>query len=206
MVSRLREKAVYHLCRLYPTSFDDMNPDHKDLSLEVFGTTSGPEHPIILVNLAQSSNLTKLLPWAYYSVIRWSFRDMVIGHKCHDGTTVHLSDHDKQKCLLGFESLMSTQHANIKNIFAGPSPRCQGSVNNIDCVSGISDALKRALDEHGTGLIAPLGPLRRKVNACEKCLQNIRHLDLELRKKVWDKLPEVFDLPPWSQLLEEEEE
>ncbi|KIJ27977.1 hypothetical protein M422DRAFT_235800 [Sphaerobolus stellatus SS14] len=203
MVSRLRERAIHHLCRLYPTSFDDMNPHHKDLADEVFGLDGGPEHPIILVNLARSCNVSKLLPWAYYSVVRWSFKDMVLGHKCHDGTLVQLSDQDRTICLLGFDTLMGIQHKNMKEIFSGPCARCTDKGEK--CSSAIEDAFRRALEEHGTGLIAPLGPLRRKVLACERCKENISRLDEEKRKEVWQNLPKAFGLPPWGELLEDTE-
>ena len=199
MVSPLREKAVDHFCRMYPIKFEDMDPAHKNLRNEVFGSAvNAPEHPIVLVNLFRSCQVTKLLPWAYYSVVRWSYRDMVTGYKLPNGTVARLSAEDMQLCLLGFETLMASQHANIKYIFQGPAPNC----SKPSCDTGISEAYTRALDEHGTGLIAPLGPLRRKIAACERCITNIKRLDVEKRREVWAQLPSVFGLPPWTELLQ----
>lgn len=199
MVTRIREKAIDHLSRLYPSQFEEMRADHKAISAEIFGPGGGPEHPIFLVNLARECNVTHLLPWACYAVIRWSFRDMVVGHKCADDAVIRLSEQDKQLCLLGYETLMGIQHANIKALFGGPCPKCQTD----SCEKAIEDAFRRALDEHGTGLIAPLGPLRRKVAACDKCIAHLHKLDLEKRKEVWRDLPSAFGFPPWSELLKD---
>ena len=199
MVAPLQEKAIEHLCRIYPTRFEEMQSDHKSLRNEVFGSASdSPEHPIILVNLVRSCQIRKLLPWAYYAVVRWSFRDMVAGHTLGDGSIARLSSEDMQICLLGFEALLTIQHTNIKHIFNGPVSKCS---TWSSCSDGISDAYTRSLDEHGTGLVAPLGPLRRKVNACDRCIAHIKRLDLERRKEVWQQLPSVFGLPSWTEIL-----
>lgn len=198
MVAPLQEKAINHLCRIYPTRFEDMRPDHKALRSEVFGSDSdAPEHPILLLNLVRSYQVTKLLPWAYYAVVRWSFRDMVTGHTCSDGSVARLSSEDMKICLLGFDALLTIQHTNNKQLFLGPVPKCQ----SWSSCSGISDAYTRSLDEHGTGLVAPLSPLRRAVTACDLCLVSIKKLDLEKRKEVWQQLPSIFGLPPWSEIL-----
>lgn len=198
MVAPLQEKAVEHLCRIYPTKFEDMQSEHRRLRNEVFGSASNaPEHPILLVNLVRSCQIIKLLPWAYYAIVRWSFRDIVVGHTFSDGTVCRLSNDDMKICLLGFDALLTVQHTNIKSVFHGPVAKCPSLSS---CSEGISDAYTRALDEHGTGLVAPLGPLRRKVNACDRCVANIKRLDVEKRKEVWEQLPSIFGLPSWTEI------
>ncbi|KAF8496916.1 hypothetical protein JB92DRAFT_2988857 [Gautieria morchelliformis] len=199
MIGPLQEKAIEHLCRIYPTKFVDMESDHKSIRNEVFGSASdAPEHPILLLNLVRSCQVAKLLPWAYYAVVRWSFRDIVAGHTLPDRSVARLSSEDMHTCLLGFETLLTTQHANIKQLFRGPGSKCS---SHSSCSDGIAEAYTRALEEHGTGLVAPLGPLRRKVNACDRCVASIKRVDLEQRQEVWNQLPSVFGLPPWNELL-----
>jgi hypothetical protein len=199
MIGPLQEKAIDHLCRIYPTRFEDMEADHKSLRNEVFGSASdAPEHPILLLNLVRSCQATKLLPWAYYAVVRWSFRDMVAGHTLPDGSVARLSSEDLHTCLLGFEVLLTTQHTNLKQLFRSPGSRCD---SYSSCSDAISEAYTRALEEHGTGLVAPLGALRRKVSACDRCVGYIKRVDLEQRKMVWARLPNVFGLPPWNEIL-----
>ncbi|KAF8584601.1 hypothetical protein K439DRAFT_1345714 [Ramaria rubella] len=201
MVKPLQDKAIAHLCQLYPTKFEDMRADHKLIRTEIFGIADNtPEHPIIVVDLLRSCQVTKLLPWAYYATIRWSFRDMILGHAPVGGPHVRLSNSDMEVCLLGHDALLTIQLENIKHIYQGPIAKCP--TWDI-CSEGIQEAYLRALEEHGTGLIAPLGPLRRKINACERCLANIKRLDTEKRKEVWAQLPSIFGLPPWTELLAE---
>jgi hypothetical protein len=198
MIAPLQDKAVQHLCRVYPTKFEDMQPEHKRLRNAVFGPASGdaPEHPIVLINLVRSLQVTKLLPWAYYSAVRWSFYEIVDGVTLSDGSVARLSNDDMRICLLGFEALLTVQHSTIREIYHGPVTQCPSWSS---CSDRIQKTYISVLCGQAKGFVGPLRPLRH-VTACSYCVSNMKRLDVEKRKEVWEQLPQIFGLPSWAEI------
>ena len=157
--------------------------------------------------LGRKSGLFSLLPYAFYqSCYLYSTAGITNGLKASDGHKAALHLHDQVVCLGGYragcETQADTTYAWIHNT---------GSVAPNCTTPKVCQRAKRAHNlthfDSGTALdglgrwsaCAPLG-------LCSECFEEGRSRHEAGRRQFWEKLPGIFNLPPWTELLKERQE
>lgn len=161
-----------------------------------------------IIHLAHLTDTTSMLPSAYYECVTTDTPgDMSEGWKREDGTVVHLSPEDVQRCVNGLrrlsavttQQILDTQRQ-IAGLDCEMDGVCRRSMelfyrdmlaNTVD--EDILDLLKRSwsswLDDCGFwGKPDPDGP------PCAQCLKTLKAHENQDRRNLWRRLPEIFDV------------
>ncbi|KAJ6456124.1 hypothetical protein C8R45DRAFT_914207 [Mycena sanguinolenta] len=164
-----------------------------------------------LITLASESNIFSALPSAYYVAIdAWNPGDLFDGIQRADSTRAVLSNLDLRRCIVGQQRLL---HKQLQPGYTLGWARNWEFVNCADparCSASQKIILSFFLDDvrpHVAGLMLPTALLLQRDFAlpkfCDSCNQGISESMVGGRKRMWDELPGIFDLPPWSELKNE---
>ena len=185
----------------YPETFEGLAPS-KSLGEGIF---SGPTpHPNAVLNLFIQQDLTSALPMAYYMAARRGLDSLMDRHLPQSAT---LSPEILQSAIRGFVTLREMELKETHRlIFGSKTHLCSWS----KCPS-LKIAGPRALEAHqkvvdqitdsaqpGTKVLQVLS-LADILGGdyhgfCERCVEGWEAEHAEVRKKVWNALPDVFGL------------
>lgn len=151
-----------------------------------------PSEIVRIIPLARETNVPMVLPWAFYLCTHISVNEIM--------TNSVLSWRDKALCLAGKERLWEAQKTltheflmQFKSI-SGCTSACQA---RFPCGITWKQTEVLRLTPH---------PLEYKdwgtfqSQLCQKCLSAIKSQHKEGREKVWEMLPEIFELGTWDQI------
>ncbi|KAF8216802.1 hypothetical protein K438DRAFT_1925832 [Mycena galopus ATCC 62051] len=190
----LFDSAVARLTSAYPASLD------KDEGLPL-GIKFYPAVDFDIVTLASENNILAALPRAYYEVVKKSTLSMLFnGIPRQDGTRAHLSSLDLRRCVVARERFSKRQFQSGYTFGWARQWEFDDCTDLVDCriareavVIVFSDAEEIMLDES-------FGPIDGLLHFCDTCIGHLSECMAAGRKKFWNELPEIFDLPPWNEL------
>lgn len=161
-----------------------------------------PQHMELAI-LARKAGLLSALPFLLYeSCVQYSSAEIKDGFQMPDGSTIRLSVQDQFTCLVAYRAICEVQ---AETTFAQLWE--DGSISTIcltpgDCKAAKSNWVSQnfckpdIMATHSWDNLSIEG-------LCDYCYVAGQEKHQTGREEFWEKLPSLFDLPPWAELLKE---
>ncbi|KAJ6572756.1 hypothetical protein DFH09DRAFT_916393, partial [Mycena vulgaris] len=191
-VEYLRRRALLHLSAALPGSLEEndtmLTPSHRTFD------DPGCDFPCLL--LAHGLGLTWALPAAMYAVSCRAVGTIIDGIQ-FDGAHVQLHPSLQRACLIARSTLAVAQTHDILSFLRSPPiAAC--------LLLGTCDQYRHSMFEQitTTKLVQPFGFIHPayQEDLCDPCYVAANAEHRAARQKLWDSLPEIFELPPWEEL------
>jgi len=211
-IEHLRQGAIQYLRQIWPSTLkghDDMV--ELALSSPTVDNLSFPYvHPLHVLNLARESNVNIIVPSALYFLSLYSLSGilhadhpkLLLEHPSKPSST--LSSSDVVLYSLMYQHRLQTMEKFIREFCEtrASQPTCGSS--STDCKRGFT----KLVSQLHRSCYLRTGPLHfilqaiRKINGvvCERCCLEFTQGAERLRQEIWDDLPTIAQLPPWSRL------
>ena len=145
------------------------------------------------INLARQNNVLEVLPYAFYCIARLQHKRIM------KDRPMDISWKDKALCLVGRERLQWAQ-TSLSHVFLlnfQRAPLCQSSL--------CAFARGPHSEWHVLDCMKSPNPLHTydnwdNLNVCSDCVAYCKMRHLKGREEVWDRLPDLFELPTWDEL------
>lgn len=194
-IHQLRKESVKRLSRQFPSSLDECDNHPSPIS--------GPPNLVYqIVNLAQETSISRVLPLALYTICERepSFDSIIHEFKalkspvCEPLIFV---------CLSGWRSLLAGQGMYTFSWIV-PEFWPDGCEDTYECTMGRQDQFFLSLPHPSPAMqaLCKWDPSWERY-FCTTCTKEYKAKHHEGRQKVWDKLPGFFGLPPWEELVNE---
>ncbi|KAF7370407.1 BTB domain-containing protein [Mycena sanguinolenta] len=153
--------------------------------------------------LASENNILTALPFAYYMLVVMNCPgELFDGIVNSDGTRSSLPQVDLRRCAVG------QQRLHLKQLAAGYTFGWARSKESTGCMSlalcqKLREGFIRAFTEGSPNICALIPHDTEGLNRyefCASCALHMRESVAAGRKRIWEELPEIFDLPPWNEL------
>ncbi|KAJ7142128.1 hypothetical protein C8R43DRAFT_1131111 [Mycena crocata] len=210
-VDYLRSRSLVHLSSRYLTQLSGLDDaDQRNASVLKIPSWSLPVswvHRIVVIQLARELGCPWILPFAFYS-LSTVFPDLgsvVFYDVVHNGVSVSLSPQDQQVFLQGHHIQCRRAVTDILAFLLDPSD-IQGCSNPDECPGIRLEAYRDTLYRPESVPSSPLNIwnsrdwIQLKENICATCLVTLMETHQEAREDFWEELPEMYGLPPWSDL------
>ncbi|KAF7370408.1 BTB domain-containing protein [Mycena sanguinolenta] len=191
----LRDSAATRITTEYPTTLqeNDALPD----SWETIEWYEGMIFDI--VTLISENNILTALPLACYRAVQLTtIDDLFDGILKEDGTRASLSPGDLRRCLRARQKLL------VKQFEPGYTFGWARKWEFADCASpAVCDYSRETILANYMEDYAIYAFLKPDLNDYTFCVACTRHATDSMtagRKKMWQELPKIFDLPRWSEL------
>ncbi|KAF7370369.1 BTB domain-containing protein [Mycena sanguinolenta] len=174
--------AVGRLTSRFPTTLDEFDAVKPDgLSIERY-----PGIHFDIAALASENGILTLLPSVYYWLVSTnSMASLIDGIERGDGTMAHLPNLDMRRCAVGQQRLLTRQF--LPGHTLGASKYGEGLITRLSANLDVKALMSPAL-------VLKIHPF------CANCTQHALQYTTTARKKMWETLPAIFDLPPWNEL------
>ncbi|KAJ6567010.1 hypothetical protein B0H19DRAFT_990737 [Mycena capillaripes] len=208
-VDYLRRRALVHLSSRYPTTLSDC---------EAMPTTRSWERPtaysylLFIYQLAREVDAAWLLPYVCY-VLCWSLEaglgTAIFHGAIYNGISVSLSAQDHESFLRGYRVQKESMHNDILRFLFSPAkiPGCTDPARCLQVRFEVLDAFSQRIKAGGPGYSSqPLHTWPAQYywtmlhKACPTCLAHLKTRYQRARQGFWDRLPEMYGLPPWEEL------
>ncbi|KAF7974950.1 hypothetical protein HWV62_11011 [Athelia sp. TMB] len=177
-----------------------------------WGEIEPPEGELMqLIILGRRAGLLSILPSALYEICMMYTTDGIIdGTTTSDGSVIRLSHQDQLACLAGFRGAIYGQAETSFRWIWDPEPLSPNCATPQDC--------QRARRHIGGTMISASSPIIALVlldhipvdetylRICQACNEAAYASHLAGRIEFWERLPVMFGLPPWTELLKERKE
>ncbi|KAJ6497668.1 hypothetical protein C8R45DRAFT_1211515 [Mycena sanguinolenta] len=151
-----------------------------------------------MLRLVRENNILSALPIAYYRASRHKPKRLLDGIQRKEGTLASLAPLDLSLCLTGRKKLLCQQiqpEYTLGFLLEWQAPGCRtpskcGAQRKItfgQCSRGIVDSFFLSQAKFGD-------------KVCAVCCKYAPEANAAGRKKSWEELPAIFDLPAWDQL------
>jgi hypothetical protein len=197
----LRKDAIERLEYEFPSSLahmDDRQFDMINLHEEgIYGYVDA-------VNLARETNLLNILPVALWECINFAGGlDMILaGHERQDGSITRLSGEDQRICLSAWGRIVWLQN---NTNYSWGSREFSGCENHLECAYRrlwlMADLGVRSAEPGCHSLFCQWDTTWEE-HMCIPCAKQAKISHNVGRNYAWDRLPVMFDLPEWDQLVE----
>ncbi|KAJ3888113.1 hypothetical protein GG344DRAFT_54336 [Lentinula edodes] len=191
MIHSLRRKCIAVLTRTLPSTLED----YDSRTSRGKSTSKHLKSDVVMraIRLAQETNVTIVLPFAYYCVARLPSRRIL------EDQPDDMNWQQKTVCLVGRERLryaeMSLSHSFLLGFQRAPT------CTNVLCAMARSPHTEWHLME-ASRHPHPLRPYNRwnALNVCNECVANAKKQHLQGRQEVWKCLPTFFEMGTWEEL------
>ncbi|KAJ6556985.1 hypothetical protein DFH09DRAFT_547975 [Mycena vulgaris] len=202
-VDVLRKRSLMHLSSAHPTTL----PEWESAGVHFKSSWFDPEYCdyIRLVLLARQTSALWILPTVFYRMCRHAHRfeyEIISGD---------LQSRDKSMYIRAARFLESTATSNILDFLLSEVQRC----TDDDCRASkqkmrrVAEGRRRFSPEDDLAFM-PLEVWLEKdwdrLDVCQKCLLTMKKTHKEAKQSLWDRLPEIFELPDWKWLTPMREE
>ncbi|KAJ6509142.1 hypothetical protein C8R47DRAFT_10947 [Mycena vitilis] len=208
-VEYLRRRALVHLSSRHPSALSDFDVLINSMALST--SWKRPEirsYAILLIQVCREVDALWIIPYGFY-VLAYYFGQLaseIFHGTVYKDLSVSLSAADQPSFLRGY--LIQRDHAKDEVLRFLLSPvKIQGCTDVVRCLQERVAAFNAVSGNHSEPgqATAPLhiwsasewGLLRK---ACPTCLESLKTTFQEARQAFWDKLPEIYGLPPWEEL------
>ncbi|KAJ7250524.1 hypothetical protein B0H12DRAFT_1052387 [Mycena haematopus] len=156
-----------------------------------------------VITLASDNNILSVLPCVYYKGIMncATLGQLFDGFERADGTRASLSSVDFRRCAVGREKLLLKQFQSGYTLGWTRKWEFDDCADSVRC-STLRETIQTSFldDEIAYPGALALPSYLVSFKFCAACRQHITASMAAGRKKIWDELPGIFDLPPWSEL------
>ncbi|KAF8216782.1 hypothetical protein K438DRAFT_1658264 [Mycena galopus ATCC 62051] len=154
-----------------------------------------------IISLASENSNLSVLPCAYFGVIDvHSLNELFDGIPRKDGTVARLSALDFRRCVIAREILLIKQYQPGYTFGWALEWEFSDECATLKrCRTQREEILRYYLADVGVWALRPPSSLNW-VKLCAACTGHMQECMTTGRKKIWDELPGLFDLPPWSEL------
>ncbi|KAK6969107.1 BTB domain-containing protein [Favolaschia claudopus] len=199
-VESLRKRALIHLSSQFPTQlhdYDSLASEKDPLWIAELKDVDGPGFHS-LTALARSLSIVWILPIAFYRVCAFSSEEDIL--------TVDHTLNDKVNIVIACRTLEGAAVTNMLD-FLWPSP-VGGCSTPSEC-SASKFAMRRHMESIRNRPFsrAPTMPLNlwrmsdwEGLPVCTACLESMKAKHEEAKQEHWDSIPEMFELPSWTEL------
>ncbi len=198
-VESVLDESLRRLGTVYTTDFAVWN-EHQHEGTSVVSLCD--EDAVEAINLFRLTGQSQMLPSAFYACARLDISEILAGMERADGTLETLSAEDLELLLEGRTELVKYDAHIIAHFFKPPLP--------VDCTCPSVD-LSRTLLANGSKMLLGSFPshldadvlgsyFTRLANSyctsqlCRSCVDALAAYHFMLRRKVWDELPNIFDI------------
>ncbi|KAH9835443.1 uncharacterized protein C8Q71DRAFT_765904 [Rhodofomes roseus] len=193
-IQDLLDDALKRLRRFFPPRFVEMNSSDHPVQ---------PLHAIAVVNLARLTEKKYFIPSALYYCCMLNAHTLLHGSSRSDGTVDRLSDDDLERCIHG-KAVLAGQLALSRSSILCPlaseacatPDKCAFAIILLHVKlaggsrgAGATDALESWRKDIDRGL----GVVREQSYVCTTCVMMLYKREILERKKVWLKLPSIFN-------------
>jgi hypothetical protein len=217
-LKHLRVKSIQHLTITWPITLkghDELVERAINVG-EVDGLTYPFIHPIHVLNLARSTNVSCVLPSAQYFLSIYPLADILRGDhpklkKLQEYAAQGCPSSDLSTGDLRDYTLIFQNRINILLDFT------RGFLRRRNCLTGrneCSDAFSRLASRCSRSWMSRTGPLHymtqtsrelaEEPHICRECRWKFFADCAGLRQRIWDELPLTIGLPSWETLIEED--
>ncbi|KAF7353937.1 hypothetical protein MVEN_01080000 [Mycena venus] len=208
-VEYLRRRALVHLSCRYPTTLAECDAVEvaKTIPLSWKRPTSD-SYPVFLLLLLREVDAIWLLPYLFY-VLGVKFGELGMGAAIfhgavYSGTAVGLSTKDQDAFLRGYFIQRDSTRNEILRFLWSPD-RIEGCIDTVQCLQKRLDLFKNTCTTDWAQVSMPLhawgaADWTSLPGICPSCLAHCKKAQQDARQAFWDKLPEIYGLPPWEQL------
>ncbi|KAF7370389.1 BTB domain-containing protein [Mycena sanguinolenta] len=196
----LLDSAVARIMSEFPATLKEY-----DTLIQLGGCMTIDRHrgwTIDSISLASENNILSALPCAYYRALNQNgLGTLFDGIPRNDGTLASLSSPDLRKCVVAREKLLSKQMQ--EGYTFGWTREASGDCTELELCRLARERLPRAfsdkpfLDAFSTASPDCLAP---EYKLCRACTRHAIESMAAGRRKMWEELPAIFDLPPWGEL------
>ncbi|GBE89301.1 hypothetical protein SCP_1503090 [Sparassis crispa] len=160
---------------------------------------------VAAVNLARLTGTLSMLPIALYYCSTFSPSEIIRGVPRADGTVEELSAEDVGRYIDGRVGLSTVGIVGFIGLFSQTSPDCSSSLTCEGAAKCVQKNVLNLFPSRGLRYDSCLTSLanaidRLKSKMCQQCNEFLTKKDLERKCNVWERLPALFCLPPWSEL------
>ncbi|TFK52477.1 hypothetical protein OE88DRAFT_1627806 [Heliocybe sulcata] len=216
-ISHLRLQAIRHLTTVWSYTLrghDEMVDNALSLPALPHPTISYPYvHPLHVVNLARETNVSVVLPSAFYFLSLYDLCDIINAehpkfHLAHPSKpSSELSLHDTRPYTLMHQYRLRNITDFIYNLCANYSPSPQCEYGQAPCERGFQKLTSR-LSQSWRVRIGPMHfvvqaimELKENNTVCKPCRKMFKAEAMAFRQRTWDELPGVIGLPSWDELI-----
>ncbi|KAM5539653.1 hypothetical protein V8D89_006762 [Ganoderma adspersum] len=209
-IENLLSQALSALKDSFPSSFNKFEDVHWDFPIEISASGS-----IAVVNLARLTEAYPVLPPALY-VCCMLGPALIDGFEREDGTIEYLPATDLKRCI-GAREVLAKEAFSLVSVIFNPTPSDDCRTPNY-CLEALRRTLARVLELDAVAHAAVLDPwipfirengLHEDASGyCVPCQRELLERDIRERRRIWNRLPQIFDVevPTWNQDLEQEGE
>ncbi|KAJ7490865.1 hypothetical protein FB451DRAFT_1124420 [Mycena latifolia] len=216
-VDYLRRRALVHLSSAYRTTLSEW-----DSSLDFGGNTNltrgrtsdvvscsfpiGIAAKISVVQLAREVEALWVLPLAFY-LLSFSFRDIgraLLEENVYQDRPTALCPQDRASLLSGYQIQLNSSTADILRFLSHPL-EIEGCLTPTQCATRRLAAVESSREMIREYPSAPINIWNEDDwelldNVCPACLAMLQQTHKDARQAFWNKLPGIYDLPPWEEL------
>ncbi|KAJ6456121.1 hypothetical protein C8R45DRAFT_914198 [Mycena sanguinolenta] len=197
--SYLLDSAVARVTTHFPTTLEEWDAVR---SYQTSESIDWEDHSTLdLIALASDNNILSVLPAAYYvAVDTWTTRTLF--QDFESGTLASLN---LRRCILGEQQLSLKQFQPGYTLGWARKWEFDDCTDSARCRASREYLMSEYMDGYFIDLAALKTPddLLDPYDFCVACTQHITNSIAAGRKKIWDELPRIFELPPWSELKNE---
>ena len=193
-----------HLNTGYPTSlvgWDSRLSSATFLPITEYSVPAAPRNITKTLNVLTFSyavGATWIMPAAFYECCRYEIKDL-INHPAWKGG---LGENIKNRIITGFQKQVTATRRCLDFLY---KPPLEGCTSRCICLE-----TRRHRAEEATANWATNNPLEIweesdwemiSEEICAECLTSSKEMHKQARRDLWERLPDLYDLPPWSELL-----
>ncbi|KAJ7456053.1 hypothetical protein FB451DRAFT_1143508 [Mycena latifolia] len=198
-VDPLRKRALVQLSSAHPTTLEGW--ELLAVHLPSWDPPTGDEN-ILILQLARQLSADWILPSAFYRFCG----------DCDEAAIIIGCDHyalstpDKIRCVKAIRELETTATAAVVE-FLWSAAGAEACGSPVQCVVSRHE-VRQMVEAWRSGPLRAL-PLRLwedndwerfHTDVCADCIASLKSAHLEARFNLWDRLPEIFGLPNWTEL------
>ncbi|KAJ7307095.1 hypothetical protein DFH08DRAFT_720291, partial [Mycena albidolilacea] len=187
----LFDSAMARLTSQYPTTLEAY--DAIQATIDSFVLYPGFDFDIVALD--SENNIWSALPCAYYGVLERQLFDTI---ENKNGTVSHLPNLDVRRCVVAHEMLVVKQFQSGYTLGWAREWDFDDDCTDLPRCRAVREAILNWYSED-----AMIGALEQPneiggnlFELCGACAQNAA----VGRQKMWEELPEFFDLSPWNEL------
>ncbi|KAJ6449174.1 hypothetical protein DFH09DRAFT_1386125 [Mycena vulgaris] len=215
-VDYLRRRALIHLSSRYRTTLaewesSDYDEEAKSRLPSQIDTWLPPDdfaYHICVIQLVREVDVPWILPIAFYrlSIPFNNLARLIFNGTLYKGISRSLSAEDQESFVRWHSVQTQSATLDILRFLYHPVDPDSGCISPSECLRERLNAMERSREVIQINTSVPLHIWDDdewetvEENVCHVCFAALKRKHAEARQAFWDKLPSIYDLPPWEEL------
>ncbi|KAJ7500446.1 hypothetical protein B0H11DRAFT_2275722 [Mycena galericulata] len=215
-VDYLHRRALIHLSSTYDTTlsgWDNLlitsgNPDIPEVAAMSWMRPDLPTFKILEIQLIREMGALWLLPGTFYCLSVWldEIRSDILQGGVYKDEPTRFSVEDQDACFRGHAIQTQSVTTDILRFLSHPL-NIQGCTTSGTCYRGrlaAIEGIREMVLQNPTTALNIWGKRDWETleGVCPTCLTALKTTHQTARQAFWNKLPEIYGLPPWNELEE----